>query len=110
RRFGHRLVLREASRDVKLLTRVEALGRDLVFGLRLLRKDAVVSVAAVISLGLAIGACTAAFSLIDALILRRLPVREPDRLVYLSRSGRGTDARFASLFSYPSFDHVRHAT
>src|SRR4030095_2898442 len=106
RQFGHRVLLREASRDVKLLTRLESLGRDLRVGLRLLYKDAVVSSAAVISLGLAIGACTAAFSLIDALILRRLPVREPDPLVYLSHSGRGTDARLESLFSYPSFDRV----
>jgi hypothetical protein len=110
RQFGHRLVLREVSRDVKLLTGVESLARDAVYGVRLLRKDAVVSVAAVVSLALAIGASTAAFSLIDAVILRRLPVREPDQLVYVNHSGRGSDARFASLFSYPSFDRVRQAT
>ena len=110
RQFGHRVTLRESSRDVKLLPWLDSLSRDLVFGARLLRKDAVVSLAAVISLALAIGAGTAAFSLIDALILRRLPVREPDRLVYLSRPGKEHDARFATLFSYPSFDRVRQAT
>ncbi len=109
RQFGHRLVLREGSRDVKVLTWLESWARDFVFGVRLLRKDAVVSVAAVVSLGLAIAACTAAFSLIDALILRRLPVREPDRLVFVNHSGSRTDLRFASLFSYPSFDRVRQA-
>ena len=50
RRFGHRLTLREASRDVKILTRLESVLRDLRLGLRLLYKDAVVSSAAVISL------------------------------------------------------------
>ena len=90
RQFGHRLVLREGSRDVKVLTWLESWARDFVFGVRLLRKDAVVSVAAVVSLGLAIAACTAAFSLIDALILRRLPVREPDRLVFVNHSGSRT--------------------
>ena len=70
-------VLRESSRDVKLMTWLESLGRDFRLGFRLLRKDAVVSPAAIVSLGLAIGACTAAFSLIDALILRELPVRDP---------------------------------
>jgi len=94
----------------RLANRLESIIRDLVFGARLLRKDAAVSVAAVLSLGLAIGACTSGFSLIDALILRRLPVREPDRLVYVSHSGKGTDVRFASLFSYPSFERVRQAT
>jgi putative ABC transport system permease protein len=107
RQFGRQLLLREASRDVKILTRLESLGRDLRLGLRLLYKDAVVSSAAVISLGLAIGACTAAFSLIDALILRQLPVREPDRLVYLNRGGEKDDLRFTALYSYPFFDRVR---
>ena len=112
RQFGHRLLLRESSRDVKLMTWVESLGRDLRLGLRLLRKDAVVSSAAVLSLGLAIGACTAAFSLIDALILRELPVRDPQRLVYLNRSGAGKarDQRFSAIFSYPFFDRVRQTS
>jgi hypothetical protein len=88
RRFGPRLLLRESSREVKLLSSVESLWRDLRLGVRLLRKDAVVSLAAVVSLGLAIGACTAAFSLIDALILRQLPVRDPYRLVYVNRAAR----------------------
>ena len=56
----------------------DSLWRDLRFGQRLLRKDAAVSSAAIVSLGLAIGACTAAFSLVDALILRKLPVRDPE--------------------------------
>ena len=81
RRFGNRVQLRETSRDVKLAAGLESLWRDLRLGLRLLRKDAIVSSAAVVSLGLAVGACTAAFSLIDALILRELPVRDPGRLV-----------------------------
>jgi len=109
RQFGHRLVLREASRDVKILTRLDSLARDFRVGVRLLWKDAVVSAAAVISLGLAIGACTAAFSLIDALILRPLPVREPHRLVYVNRS-KGHDQRFSSMFSYPFFDRLRQAS
>ena len=87
RRFGPQLQLREASRDARLLPWLESLARDLRLGVRLLRQDATVSLAAVLSLGLAIGACTAAFALIDALMLRELPVREPGRLVYLGRTG-----------------------
>ena len=109
RRFGGRLALREASRDVKLMTRLESLGGDLRLGVRLLRKDAIVSSAAVISLGLAIGACTAAFSLIDALMLRELPVHDPERLVYLDRVGRDVEPRFSSHASYPFFADVRDA-
>jgi predicted permease len=109
RRFGSRLLLRESSRDVRLMTSLESVWRDLRVGLRVLRKEAVVSAAAVVSLGLAIGACTAAFSLIDALILRELPVRDPGGLVYVNRVGAGKsrDERYSAIFSYPLFDRVR---
>jgi len=92
-------------------TWVESVWRDLRLGLRLLRKDAVVSSAAVLSLGLAIGACTAAFSLIDALILRELPVRDPHELVYLNRSApKDNELRFSTMFSYPFLERVRQTT
>jgi predicted permease len=110
RQFGNRVALRESSRDVKLLPGVESLWRDFRLGLRLLRKDGVVSSAAIVSLALAIGACTAAFSLIDALILRELPVRDPQTLVYLDQAGKSNDIRFTTLFSYPLFDRVRQST
>jgi len=107
RQFGHRLQLRESSRDVKLAPWVDSLWRDLRFGQRLLRKDAAVSAAAIVSLGLAIGACTAAFSLVDALILRKLPVRDPDTLVYLDRTGKSNDGPSTPTLSYPLFDRIR---
>jgi putative ABC transport system permease protein len=109
RQFGNRLRLRETSRDVRLLPWLESLGRDLRLGVRLLRKDAVVSLAAIASLGLAIGACTAAFALIDALILRQLPVKDPYALVRLNREGAQDEPEFAHTFSYPQFERVRDA-
>ena len=96
-KFGRRLLLREASRDVKLLNWLESLWRDMRLGLRLLRKDAIVSSAAIISLGLAIGAVTSAFALVDALILRELPVRDPASLVMLDRVSPTDDPRFSAL-------------
>jgi putative ABC transport system permease protein len=64
-----------------------------------------------VSLGLAIGACTAAFSLIDALVLRQLPVRDPHRLVYVSHAAAGgDDLRVKVPFSYPFFERVRQTT
>jgi len=107
RQFGNRLILRETSRDVKLLPWLESIWRDLRLGARMLRKDAGVSAAAAISLALAIGACVAAFSLIDALILRELPVRDPARLVYLSRASNNRDLRFSALYSYPLLNWMR---
>ena len=66
------------------------------------------SLAAIVSLGLAIGACTAAFSLVDALVLRKLPVRDPDRLVYVDRAGKPGGPSTPTL-SYPLFDRIRQA-
>src|SRR5258707_464064 len=72
RAFGNALAVRERSRETKVLPRLESLCQDVRFGLRTLRKDRAVTTAAVITLSLAIGACTAAFTLIDALLLRPL--------------------------------------
>src|SRR5580692_11833353 len=69
RAFGSALRHREESRDVRLVTWLESLRFDAVFGWRQLIKAKVTSTAAILSLALAIGACTSAFRLIDALLL-----------------------------------------
>ncbi|MGH9161801.1 MAG: permease prefix domain 1-containing protein, partial [Vicinamibacteraceae bacterium] len=109
RRFGGQLRLREQSRDVKLLPWLDSLVNDVRFGARMLRKDAVVSGAAVLSLALAIGACTAAFSLVNALILRPLPVRAPERLIYLSFAIDNPEGAEGDTFSHPYFERFREA-
>jgi putative ABC transport system permease protein len=83
--FGSALREREASRDIRLIAWLDSLRADAVFGWRQLKKSKVTSAAAILSLALAIGACTSAFRLIDALLLRPLPVAEPERLYALSR-------------------------
>ena len=102
RLFGNTLLVRESSRDVKLLPRLESIRRDVEFGLRLWRRDKIVTAAALVSLSLAIGACTAAFSLIDALILRPLPVDDPHSLIYVALRAPG-DSRDGLSFNYRLF-------
>src|SRR5256885_9114790 len=80
RAFGSALQRREESRDVRVMVWLDSLRADAVFGWRQLLKRKVTSAAAVLSLALAIGACTSAFRLIDALLWRPLPVAHPERL------------------------------
>jgi len=76
----------EALRDQRGLPRLDALIADAVFGWRQIRRHAAVSVVAVVSLGLAIGATASAFRIVDAVLLRPLPVSDPDRLSFLQLS------------------------
>jgi len=77
--------------------------QDLRIAIRTLRSTPLVSVVAVLSLALGIGANTAIFSIVDNLLLRKLPVDRPDRLVLvLSRD----DSRF-SRWSYPLWEEIR---
>jgi hypothetical protein len=111
RRLGNAAALRERSRDVKLLPWLDAIVRDLGFGVRMLRKDATSTFAVVVSLGLAMGACTAAFMLVEALVFRELPVREPDRLIYLALPpANPSQTRESISFSYPLFERFLTAS
>lgn len=83
RALGSPLRHREASRDSRMLPWLDSLRADVIFGWRQLKKNRAVSVAAILSLGLAIGSCTAAFRLVDALLLRPLPVASPERLRFV---------------------------
>jgi putative ABC transport system permease protein len=105
RAFGSALRRREESRDVRIVPWLDSLRADAVFGWRQLMKRKVTSAAAILSLALAIGACTSAFRLIDALLLRPLPVANPDRLYAVAFENLGPDGKTAvyDSCSYPTF-------
>src|SRR5215472_9931759 len=65
RAFGPALQFREESRDLRVIAWIDSLRADAVFGWRQIMKKKVPSSAAILSLALAIGACTSAFRLID---------------------------------------------
>lgn len=110
RHFGNRLLVRESSREVKLISWLESVFQDVRFGLRMLLKNRAVTAAAVLSLALAIGACTAAFSLIDALILRPVPVPDPGQLVYCSYPTFGPSLIEQTYTSAALFDRFVQAS
>ena len=107
-RFGHLTSIRERAYDVRGGGWAETVSQDLRFGARTLRKSPAFTVAAVVSLGLGIGANTAVFSIVDAVLLRSLPVRNAPELVQLA-TGETPDAPMFEL-SYPMFAAVRERT
>jgi predicted permease len=111
RAFGAALRLREESRDARLIPWLDSLRADAIFGWRQLRKNKVASAAAILSLALGIGACTGAFRLIDALLLRPLPVSDPGQLYALARQFTGPDGKPQTYdsWAYPDFQLMRAA-
>src|SRR2546425_12160231 len=109
--FGTALRHRDESHDVRAIAWLDSLRADTVFGWRQLKKNKVTSAAAILSLGLAIGSCTSAFRLIDALLLRPLPVAEPDPLYAMFCQGISPTGTFRTNDSneYPQFQQMRAA-
>ena len=119
--FGNVTTIREEARDMWSVRSIDTIGQDLRYGLRVLRRSPVFAITAVASLALGIGAAVSVFTLADALMVRRLPVRAPEELVLfrwfsgpqmvfesLSGSGEQTSAGFASTsFSKLALDTLQ---
>jgi putative ABC transport system permease protein len=97
REFGNLPLIQEQVRDMRRVNWIEDLRRDLAYAIRSMRRAPGYTAVAALSLALAIGANTAIFSLVNVLMLRDLPVRNPHELVEI-----GPDN-----FSYPFYEEVR---
>jgi len=111
RRFGNTTQIREKSRRAWGWEWLETLLQDAAYGVRsMLRTPGVTSIA-LLSLALGIGANTAIFSFLDAVMLRMLPVQAPQQLVKLGKSRMsGITDNFGAtgLYSYPFYRIFRH--
>ncbi|HEU4629741.1 MAG TPA: ADOP family duplicated permease [Gemmatimonadaceae bacterium] len=101
--FGGVAQVQEAVRDVWIHRWLDDLGRDVRYAIRGLARRPGFTATALLSLALGIGASTAILSQVDQLLLRRLPVHEPGRLVQLAWVGNSLSATWGGghLLSYP---------
>jgi putative ABC transport system permease protein len=98
---------KEECREARGMTFLESLVQDLRYSLRMLRKKPAFTAAAVLTVALGVGANTAMFSIVSAVLLRPLPFPEPDRLVRIAFNEPGLGLRDVP-FSVPELEDLRN--
>lgn len=105
RQFGNATSIRERCRELWTFATLETLWQDLRYAARTLTKTPVFSIVAVVSLALGIGANAALFSVMDVMLLRALPVQNPQELVEFVRAT--PDGAMMTNLPYPVFEYLR---
>ncbi len=108
--FGNAARIKETSYRTWGWDWLESFCQDIAYGTRALLRSPGITVVALTSLALGIGANTAIFSLLDAVMLRSLPVKDPQRLVLLGEAkegGIGSGLVDTELYSYPFYRQLQ---
>ena len=105
REFGGLEQTKENCRDTRRVNWIQDFAQDLQLGLRMLRKSPGFTAVAILTLALGIGANAAIFSIVNALVLRPLPVHAPNEVASLASQPHGLGS--SNGFSYPDFEDIR---
>ena len=109
-KFGNTTRMKEKSLMIWGSETLESFFADIAYGTRALLRSPALTIVALASLALGIGANTAIFSLLDAVLLRSLPVKDPQQLVLVGEGrtrGIGNEVAFTELSSNPFFRQFR---
>jgi putative ABC transport system permease protein len=99
--------VKESVRDVRSGVWLDSLVQDIRYSVRTLAKNPAFTLVAISTLALSIGANTAMFSLLDQVVLRLLPVRDPERLVIVRETGNHYGNSFGpNTISWPMFEDL----
>lgn len=98
--FGHVESTKEALRDLQPAEWLQSIAADVRYALRKLRVSPVFTAVAIFSLALGIGANTTIFSLVNATLMRLLPVERPEELHWFATSN------FGRILNYPFYQHI----
>ncbi len=107
REFGNMTLIEQSGREVWQWPTLESFAADIRFAMRMLAKTPAVTCVALLSIALGIGANTAIFSLLDSVMLRLLPVQNPQELVQVAMRRPQSPNRPGQVFSNPLWEQVR---
>ncbi|HLX00217.1 MAG TPA: ABC transporter permease [Candidatus Acidoferrales bacterium] len=107
REFGNETIVREVTRDMWGWRWIENFLQDVRYGLRMLRKNPGFTAVAVLTLALGISANTAIFSLVDTVMLKVLPVQNPEELVQLATIQPQSDGEPNPYYTNPLWEQIR---
>jgi predicted permease len=106
RAFGNVPLVQDRTRDTWSHRAIDTTWQDVRHGLRLIARYRLFAAFSILALGLGIGGTTAIFTLYNAIVLRPLPVHDPDTLITLAIQGTGS-FRSNTFMPYPQFEAMR---